>query len=177
MSKNELPVSRKQILYLALAVFVPLLFAVAVIWWRPSTAGDAESDQARAAAVLAVMAIGLGAIVAAAAHRRAVELDADVLVIRHSVYTLALDRSRIASAAVKEVATVEELGLRTRANGIAAFGYLSGWFRTRHGQLMFCAISAWPVYHIALDGEAECKEIALSASPELARRIAAWVQS
>jgi hypothetical protein len=125
--------------------------------------------------VLGIISIGLFALLAIVARRHAVEITADAIVIKHSLYTLVLARDAVRSVQTHKVSSVDQLGLSTRKNGIAAFGYLSGWFWGAHGDLTFCAVSQWPVYLIRFEGGSKCRQIALSASPEAIRSIENWV--
>lgn len=172
MTKRDIPVSSRQILYLTLVIFVPLLLAAGVIVWTPAKPG--QSDSAVAFGIVGAISALLLGMVIAAMKRHAIELTRDALVIRHSLYTLLIERNSVTSASVREVTSVDQLGLSTRKNGIAAFGYFSGWFRGAHGDLTFCAISKRPLHVIAFEGSAKCRRLAISASPEVARSIAAW---
>jgi hypothetical protein len=174
MAKNDLPVSSKQIVYLSLTVFIPLALALVVVFWAPSKPGQMRSDGALAAGIIAVIAIGLLSLIVTTAKRHVIEISRDTLVIRHSLYTLAIERSAVDSAKVREITSMDQVGLSTRKNGIAAFGYFSGWFWGRNGDLTFCALSKWPVYLITFEGSLKCRQLALSTSPEVARSIEAW---
>ena len=171
---NDIPVSSKQIRNLALIGFIPLALAVAVIFWAPPKAGQTASDAWLAAAIVGVIAIGLFGLIAVTAMRHSIDVTPAALVIRHSMYTLVMERSAVKSATVREIKSLDQLGLSTKKNGVAAFGYFSGWFRGTRGELTFCALSTWPAYLVTIEGDAKCRRIALSASPELARSIEAW---
>ena len=114
MIRSELPVSWRQIVYLALAVFVPLIFAAAVIAWAPPKPGNAESGKLLSAAVVGSIALGLMGIVVTTARRRVIEIGGEALTIRHSLYTLVLKRSEVRSMTIREVESVGELGLSIR---------------------------------------------------------------
>jgi hypothetical protein len=116
-------------------------------------------------------------MIVATAKRHAIEITQDALVIRHSFYTLAIERHAVQAVQARAVSSMDELGLSTRTNGIAAFGYLSGWFRGVRGERIFCACSQWPVYLITFDGRTRCRQLALSTTPEIARNIEVWAAS
>lgn len=177
MKKNDIPVSSKQVLYLAILIFLPLALSVAAVLWVPKKTGYTKSDDLWALGIVgAIAAILLGMLIVAA-KRHVIEFSRDTLVVKHSLYTLALNRSEVESAKVSEVNSLDKLGLSTRKNGIAAFGYFSGWFWGMHGNLTFCALSRWPVYLITFEGTAKCRQLAISASPEMTRNIELWANS
>ena len=171
MVKSDIPVSSRQILYLTLLTFAPLLLAFGVIAWAPSKPGQSDT---LAVWIVGAVSLLLLAMIATTVKRHAIEITGKALVIRHSMYTLRIERSAVVSASVREVGSLDQLGLSTRKNGIAAFGYLSGWFRGAQGDLTFCAISARPLYLITFNGSANCRRLAISASPDVVRAIEAW---
>ncbi|KAB8044627.1 hypothetical protein [Janthinobacterium aquaticum] len=71
---------------------------------------------------------------------------------------------------------MDQIGLSIK-NGVAAFGYYSGWFWGRHGELIFCALSKSPVYLVKFDGASKCRQLEISASPEMIRDIKQWGNS
>lgn len=171
MTHAELPLSRRQMSCLAAALLGPLLLVgVAAAWLPPKPGHDPWLGWS---VILAIVAVALATLLLAA-RRRAIDVDDDAIVVRHSLYTLRLRRAEVAALRVTPVASVAELGLSLRCNGIAAFGYYSGWFSGPRGARTFCAVSTWPAYLVAVEGSARCRHIALSMPPELAQRIAAW---
>ena len=175
--KKDLPVSLKQLLYLALLIFFPLAISAAVVVWAPSKPGHGGSDTLLALAIVGAIAAVLIAVLLVAARRHAVEISGEGLVVRHSVYTLALERSEVESAKARAITSLDQLGLSTRKNGIAAFGYFSGWFRGAHGDLTFCALSQWPVYLITFEGSTRTRQLAISANAQLIHEIEAWANA
>ena len=177
MEKDDIPVSSKQVLYLALLIFLPLALSAAMIHWAPPKPGQTELDNLLAFGIVGAIATVLFGMLVIAAKRHVIEISRDVLVVKHSLYTLALERSEVESAKAREVNSLDQLGLSTRKNGIAAFGYFSGWFWGAHGNITFCALSRWPVYLVTFEGTTKCRQLALSASPEVVRRIEVWANS
>ncbi|WEF35120.1 hypothetical protein [Pseudoduganella chitinolytica] len=147
-----------------------LLVGLAAAWLPPKPGHDPLLGWS---AILAIGAVSVATLLLAA-RRRAIDVDEHTIVIRHSLYTLRLRRADAAALRVTPVASLDELGLRLRRNGIAAFGYYSGWFSGPQGERTFCAASTWPAYLVAVEGSVRCRRIALSMPPELARRLAAW---
>lgn len=176
MKPNDIPVSLRQVFYLAFTIFMPLLLAAVLIIWVPSKPGQTGSDFVIAAGVLGIVSIVLLVLVVVVAHRHAVEIVDDAIVIKHSLYTLVLERNEVNLAHTSKVNSIDQLGLSTRKNGIAAFGYYSGWFWGAYGDLTFCAVSKWPVYLIKFEGSSKCRQIALSASPEVISSIENWAR-
>lgn len=177
MANNDIPVSSKQIVCLSLTVFIPLALALIVVFWAPAEPGQMKSDGMLEAGILGAIAISLLGMIVATARRHTMELSRDMLVIRHSLYTLVIERSTVDLAKARAITSIDQLGLSTRKNGIAAFGYFSGWFRGVNGDLTFCALSKWPVYLITFEGSGKCRRLALSASPDVARSIEAWAST
>ena len=109
--------------------------------------------------------------------RHTIAITPDAMTVRHSVYTLKLDRAAVTSATVRQIGAIDEAGLTTRKNGTAFCGYYSGWFWNAHGGMVFCAASvrpSQPLCVVTFEGRANCRQLVLSASPEVARAIAAW---
>lgn len=171
---KNLPTSPRQLLYLALSLLTPMLLSVALICWAPAKPGHTPNDTLIAVGVVVVIVLLFAAIVAAAAMRHAIDITPGAIVVRHSLYTLTLERAAVTSATVRAIDSIAEAGLTTRKNGMALFGYYSGWFRGRRGAPTFCAASATPLYLVTLEGDTKCRQLVLSASPGIARDIAAW---
>jgi hypothetical protein len=174
MTKAELPVSRQQLGWLAVMLLGPMLLASIAATWAPPKPGHTAMHSLLGWGVIGAITLGLLALLCLVARRRAIEIDDTAIVVRHSLYTLRLRRADVSALHLRQVATLGELGLSLRRNGIAACGYYSGWFSGPRGERTFCAISTWPAYLITVEGEGSCRHIALGMSPELARRIAGW---
>jgi len=174
VTKSDIPVSARQILYLALTMFAPMLFTIGVVALVPAKSGQSASSEVMALTTVGVILVGLVSVLLATVSRRVVEIRPDLLVVKYSLYTLAVNRSDIKSVQVWKITSLNQLGLSTRKNGIAAFGYFSGWFCGLNGDLTFCALSKWPVYLVTFDGDVKCKQLAISASDDLARQIESW---
>lgn len=174
MEKSDIPVSSRHVLYLTLTLIVPLAIVTALIFTAPLKPQQTDASRLLAAGIIgAVLLLCLGILVAVV-RRHAVELRPDALVVRHSMYTFTLRRDEMAAAEARVVTAADELRLTSRSNGIALFGFLSGWFWRGRGDPVFCAVSAFPVQLIRFEGGARCRLLALSASPELAARIVVW---
>lgn len=161
-------------LYLALAFFVPVLFAVAVMTFAPAKTGQATGSNLVAQGIVLAVVLLLIGIFLATARRHVIEVTPDKLVVKHSLYTLVVQRSEVSGVRIRQITSMDQLGLSTRKNGIAAFGYFSGWFWGAHGKLMFCALSKLPVQLISFDTKGACKYLALSADAEMAHMIEQW---
>lgn len=151
-----------------------MVFALCAVLYLPRKQGAAPFD------LIGLLIAGLlGAFVVVTSvlmiKRRSIDISADRISIKHSYYTFNLDRSAVTSVSVREIQSINELGLSIKTNGIALFGYYSGWFLGVHNQKLFCAISAMPAFDIAIEGETlKCKRIGISCSPEVADRIRSW---
>jgi hypothetical protein len=168
MTNTDYPPSLRQLLLLALILFTPLVFT----FWAMSR----SAPQPGALATVGVVTVGFMAILYFVAARHAVDVTPERLTIRHSVYTLKIERSQVTGVSVRQADSVARLGLAIRTNGIAAFGYYSGWFRRSGNHKVFCAVSQGPLYLLDFEGSAKCRQLALSASPETIRRIEDWAR-
>ncbi len=171
---NNIPVARRQLVHMALVMLGPLVLSIAAICWAPAKPGQTPSDSVVAFAIVGAVGLLLVALLAAAATRHTIAITPAAITVRHSVYTLQLHRGAVMSASVREIGSIGEAGLSTRKNGTAFSGYYSGWFWNLRGGLVFCAASARPLYLVTFEGHAQCRQLVLSASPEVARAIAAW---
>ena len=168
MRRHAIPVSARQMACLGLIMLVPVALAFIFVFLAPPKPGQG----APAAAILGAVLLIIAGIFAAAVLRHGIEFRPGALTVRHSLYTLRVDRTDILD--IRPLQSLAELGLSTRTNGIAAFGYFSGWFRRARGERTFCAVSALPVYLITLKESVGTRYLALSAGPELARSLEAW---
>lgn len=171
---KNIPTSPRQLVYMALTLFAPLLLTVALICWAPAKPGQTQADTLVAAGVVAGVVVLFAAILAVSAMRHAIDITPGALVVKHSMYTLTVNRADVTSVTVREIPAIADARLSTRKNGTALFGYYSGWFWDTRGALTFCAVSAHPIYMVTLEGNAPCRQLVLSASPEVARAIGAW---
>lgn len=160
MQKYNLSVLPRQIASLVLLTVGPLFLAMAAILWnRASLVG--------VAIILAVGLLVLG-MIASVVMRHSVEVSGNALVVKHSMYTLRVERSAL--RAVQHITSPEQLGLSTKKNGIAAFGYYSGWFSGTRNETIFCAVSTLPADVLSLEGHPKCQRLAISSNP----LVAAW---
>lgn len=177
MKKINIPVSSKQVTYLAILTLLPLALSFIAILWIPQKPGQSGSDDLLVLGIIGVIAAALLGMLVVTAKRHVIEFSRDTLVVKHSLYTFSLDSSDVESAKAREVISLDQIGLSTRKNGIAAFGYFSGWFWGAHGSLTFCASSRWPVYFVTFEGNMKCRQLAISTTPEMARSIELWANS
>ncbi len=159
------PPTLRQVTLLALIMLVPLGVSIAAVSHSASTP---------TMVILGVVLLVFLAILFFVASRHSVEVGPERLTVRHSLYTFSIDRRAINAAKVQQLRTNGCLGLAVRTNGIAAFGYLSGWFRTSDGSRAFCAVSHGPLYLVTLDGSPDCRYLALSGNADVAGKIEAW---
>ncbi|GAB2844717.1 hypothetical protein GCM10027277_10770 [Pseudoduganella ginsengisoli] len=171
---TKLPTSRRQLAYMALVLFAPVVLTVALVCWAPPKPGQTQADMWIAVGVVALLVVMMTAILSLSALRHAIDITPDTLVVKHSMYTLKLERAAVTSATVRELPSMDAARLSTKKNGTALFGYYSGWFWDTRSNLTFCAVSGQPVYLVAFEGSAKCRQLVLNASPEVAQRIAAW---
>lgn len=166
MTKSPSPPSPRQLWLLALVLFAPLALTI----WLTLATSAKTGALVTVGAVLAVFIVIFCCIL----WRYSVEVTPERLTVRHSLYTFSLARSDVTAVSVQELASPAQLGLVLRTNGIAGFGYLSGWFRRVGNHKAFCAVSQGPLWLLTFDGNASCRQLALSASPEVIRSIQQW---
>lgn len=165
MTTNNFPPSSRQVWLLALIMLLPLGIAIAIV---------SRSAAPPVLAILGAALLVLVVILFFVMSRHTVEVGPERLTVRHSLYTLSIDRSAVSAAKIQQVRTISCLGLAVRTNGIAGFGYRSGWFRTNDSSRAFCAVSQGPLYLVTFEGFADCRQLALSANADIAGKIAAW---
>ncbi|WUR15451.1 hypothetical protein E7V67_010215 [[Empedobacter] haloabium] len=174
MTKAELPVSRRQLGWLAVMLLTPILLVSVAVTQVPPKPGHTAMDALLGWSVLGAVTLVLLTMLVMMARRHAIDIDDNVLVVRHSLYTLRLRRADVGALHLRRVTSRNELGLGLRTNGIAACGYYSGWFSGQRGERVFCAVSTWPAYLVTVEGNARCRRLALSMSAEVAQRVARW---
>lgn len=172
MTREIIAIAWRQLAMLLLLIISPLAIMLLVVTMELDP--DPE-DSGVAALIASVLCIGAAAVVAwAMTSRRAVQLADDALRIQHSFYTLEVSRGDAHQLKVEQVQSLDDLAITIKKNGVAAFGYLSGWFYGPSGALMFCAVSEFPVFRLKLHGNTRCRLIAISCSHEMAAAIRAW---
>ena len=165
---TSFPPTSRQVTLLALLMLVPLGILIAAV---------ARSAETPTMVILGLVLLVFIAILFFVASRHTVDVGPRRLTVRHSLYTLDIERCTITAAKVQQVRTTNCLGLAVRTNGIAAFGYLSGWFRTNDSSRIFCAVSQGPLYLVTFEGNPDCRQLALSANADIAGKIEAWTAS
>jgi hypothetical protein len=170
MKRERIAVSFVQISFLAAVFLVPLFFSLILI-----NVGENTSRNHIATIMISIiggLAIGL---IWSIVGRRSILLHDSKLIIDHSFYTVELSRNQVRSIEVEKMRSTSELRISTKKNGIAGFGFLSGWFYGDFGDLVFCAVSKRPFYVATLNGAGlKFQKIALSCTDEMAKSIADW---
>ncbi len=170
MKKEAVRTAWSQVVGIILLMAIPV--GIAAFMMMQNSRGGANPGTLIVAMTVLLIVTVCGAIIA----RRSIELSADELSIRHSYYSLKIARRDVSAVEVTKLASMSELGLTLKTNGVAAFGYLSGWFRLRTGARIFCAVSAKPIYRVTLTAaRLDCTTVALSCSEEMAESIRRWV--
>lgn len=174
MNSEDIAISWRPLVLLMLMIGAPPIAAIFII--KPNLLSAAPTTPDTVVGVVAcLICLGITAAVAFfMVTRRAVQLFGDTLVIKHSFYTFKINKTQARGVEVDEVQSYKELGISIKTNGIAAFGYLSGRFRSRSGKRMFCAVARFPAFRFQFDGNARCPQLALSCSREMAAAIRDW---
>lgn len=176
MKKELLATAWGQIVGIALLMGVPvgIAFYMLVVNAPPRAL---EKGWSPGMVIVMITVLLVLTVLFALIFRRSVELSDEALLVRHSYYSITIARKDVTAIEATELKSVAELGLTLKTNGVAAFGYLSGWFRTRTGAPIFCAVSAKPIYLVSLTGaRLACPTLALSCSADMAEKIRRWVQ-
>lgn len=161
---EQLRTEPRQVGWLALLAYAPLGLAAFL-------AGDGTRRGVAAVALVLVVAAALGLVLLAMLLRRSVRVARGQLLIRHSLYTLRQPLDRLDSLDVTCLPSMQHAGLLARTNGVAAFGYYSGWFLMERGLRAFCAVSAGPVYRLEFRGGQARRVVFLSCSAAMADTI------
>ena len=177
MTKLPIPVSSRQILLLGLLTLGPLLAVAVASAKSPSNANLSPTELQLGWAIIIALTVGLAGVLAATATRHLLSLDAQALTVRHSLYTLRIDRKDVTALRVERLSNLHSLDLGLRTNAIAFFGYYSGWFGGMGREKTFCAISGGPLFLITIDGPVRCKRVALSLSNQAADDVRAWAST
>lgn len=174
MMKIDIPTSDKQVFLIGMLIAVPLLLTTFFYYLTPHKQAPSALETGLVGGIL--VASGLFALVLCASMRmrHSVELGADAIVVKHAFYTLRLARGKIQAPAIERLPDVRSLGITTKRNGIAAFGYYSGWFNASKGERVFMAVSGTPLVVLRLAGHPKCSVLALSSSGSLEADLAAW---
>ncbi|NHZ65612.1 hypothetical protein [Massilia genomosp. 1] len=155
---------------------VPLLLTTGFYFLTPHTTTPTATETGFVSGMLIASAL-LGLLVCTSMFiRHSVELTADALVIKHAFYTFRVERACIQGAVITRSGDMSSLAMSTKRNGIAAFGYYSGWFKVAHGERAFMAISGAPVVMLRFTGHPKCALLAVSGSATLEAELAAWLR-
>lgn len=173
--KIAIPSSNKQVVLIGMLFAAPLLFAASVYFFTAHDKVPGAAEQGFTGGLLIALALFAAATCASMLARRTVELGADAIVVRHSFYTLRLQRGELHAPAVSRVDDVRSLGITIKTNGIAAFGFYSGWFNSAHGGKLFLAISGAPVVVLRFTGHPRCAGLAMTGGAALEADLAAWL--
>lgn len=171
----DIPTSNKQVVLIGMLFAVPLLFATGFYFLTPHAKAPTAIETGFVSGMLIASAM-LGLLVCTSMLlRHSVALTADALVVRHAFYTFRLERARIQGPGITRSADVTSLAISTKRNGIAAFGYYSGWFNVAHGERAFLAISGAPIVVLRFTGHPKCSVLAVSGGAILEAELAAWL--
>lgn len=171
MTHAQIPVSSRQVVLIGLLVAAPVLISAALIFRDHARAGPWPPG----AEILALSALLPVIVCGFMLARRSVVVVGNVLTVRSAFYTLSIARDQMASPALAQVASRSALGITLKRNGIAGFGFLSGWFYAMRGEKMFCAVSTYPACHLIFRGHPKCSSAAISHTEAVANVIQAWI--
>lgn len=175
MKKEAVATAWSQVAAIVLLMAVPVGIAAYMIMQK-SRARVADTGWDPAILIVAMTVLLIITVCGAMVGRRSIELGSDELAIRHSFYSIKIARHDVSAVEVEELKSMDELGLTLKTNGVAAFGYLSGWFRMRNGARIFCAASAKPIYRVTFSSaRLNCSTLALSCSKDMAESIRRWL--
>lgn len=176
MKTETLPLLPRQLIGMTLLIALPMLVAAAGMLLFPHSRAIKRTDVWMAAALLLAMVVLAGAVLGAMTRRRSISLDGAVLTVRASFYTARLDRAMLTAVAVERAEHARDLPVCIRTNGVAAFGYLAGWFSGSRGERCFCAVGAMPAFVFRFDRGAPVPLLILSCSAAMAAAIEHWIK-
>lgn len=173
MLTEKIPTAISQVVLLMVLILCPLLIAALIML----NAGPVRaSDRVIANGLLLLSAITPLLFGFLMLGRRTVAITTDALTIRHTFYRISIQRTELQQFSVRllEPPVAEHLAIKT--NGIAAFGFYSGWFSDHYGKKVFCAVSGQPVYLLELAGHPRLDTIIMSATPAVFQALQGWMQ-
>lgn len=171
----DIPTSKKQVFLTGMLFAVPLLLATGFYFLTPHAKAPTAMETGFVSGMLIASAL-LGLLVCTSMlTRHSLEFNADVLVVRHAFYTFRLERARIQGPVIARSADLTSLPISTKRNGIAAFGYYSGWFNVAQGKRAFLAISGAPIVVLRFTGHPTCSLLAVNGNAALEAELAAWL--
>lgn len=170
MVEEKLLIKARHVVLLTILFIIP---ASAAYFLLLETEADAFATIVNGLAGTACLGIGI-AVLASIGLRRSIKLTDDCLVVRHSFYRIEIRKSHISKVTCEKCDDVTTLYLSSKKNGIAGFGFYSGWFHDRQGELVFCAISSLPTYRFVFAGDVQCRSVVLSCSSDMANKIFQW---
>lgn len=177
MRTEQIALMPRQVVSLGLLVALPFLASAVGIAALSGERGNASPDLNLVIALSLLCVLVAGGLMLAIVARRSIVLAPDKLTVKHSFYTLDIVRSDASGAQVKRLHERREIGISTKRNGVAAFGFYSGWFFADGGKPCFCAVSALPVYAVYLPNNAECAVLAISCTEEMAEALREWARN
>ncbi|HEX8614312.1 MAG TPA: hypothetical protein VF800_23780 [Telluria sp.] len=173
--KIGIPTSTNKVFLIGMLFAVPLLLTTGFYFLSPHQKVPGPMELGLVSGLLIASGLLAVATCACMLARRSVELTGDEIVLKHSFYTLRLRREAMQAPVISCTDDIRSLGIAIKTNGIAAFGYYSGWFNATDGQPIFLAISGAPIVVLRFAGHPTCSVLALSASDALQAKLAAWL--
>ena len=165
------PPTRRQTILLALLLVVPIVVAAVTV----ASLGAGNTEDLVTAWVLAALGVVLLAMVCGSMlGRRSLTIGDDAIVVRHSLYTLRIERADAGALRVTPLRDMAWLATAYRRLGTAAFGYLSGWFRLSMAADGFCAVSQGPLYQVDFQRGGRPAVLVLSCDSATADQITRW---
>jgi hypothetical protein len=172
--RENIPISLKQVLFVGLLFVMPILLAAIGTFGFPESHQSSKEELWFSTTVLIAAAIISIVVCRSMITRRSVELTEEYILVKHTFYTFQVHWRDIHSVTVSRTSDVPDLKISTKKNGIAAFGFYSGWFNADYGELVFLAISVPPILVIRFAGHPKCSAVALSCSSAMEAGIRAW---
>ncbi|NHZ87560.1 hypothetical protein F2P45_00710 [Massilia sp. CCM 8733] len=175
MIKIDIPTSNKQVLPIGVLFAVPLLLTTFFYFLTPHQKAPGSMELGFVGGMLIASGVLALVLCASMLKRHSVELGPDAIVVKHAFYTFRLARADIRAPAVERLPDVRSLGISNKRNGIAAFGFYSGWFNATSGERVFMAVSGAPVVVLRFTGHPKCSVLAVSSGGNLEADLAAWL--
>lgn len=173
MQINNIPTSYRQVFFIFLLVTIPILFSAYVLFLP---IGDrVNANDAKVGVGLLVLSGVLSfAVCGSMLTRRSFSISDNSLQIKHTFYSVDLNRRELKNIQISEITESISSYISTKRNGVAAFGFYSGWFNGQYGKGIFCAVSRKPIYLLEFEGHNKLSAVLLSCNVEGFQALTEW---
>lgn len=173
MQNVKIPTLPYHIAIMAILMIFPLVLTGYILLFPFSSEAQSTSN------VIGLVLVGLAFIFSVAilfliAMRREIMIVDNYLLLKHTFYSIKVDKSKIKSLSLEVRNNVPTDFISLKINGIAAAGFYSGWFLNSVGKKIFCAVSKKPVCRIEIFDDDGFSEVIFSCPENSFAEIRQW---